>query len=554
MKKFFQEVISTDVLVIGAGVAGLRVAIEIGLRGYQVLVLAKDQAWESSTAYAQGGVAVALGEDDEIVFHYQDTIAAGDGLCDPGAVKILVNEGPEKIQELIQWGAEFDREGGNLLFTREAAHRRSRVIHAHGDATGKEIARVLLRKAQTIPSIKFRDFAFTVDLWMEEEKCRGAYIIDIKEERGIAIKAQAVILATGGLGQIYLETTNPRVSTGDGVAIAYRAGAELMDMEFVQFHPTTLYLPNGSCFLITEAVRGEGGVLRNSRGEQFMARYHPLADLAPRDIVSRVILEEMQQTGGKEVCLDLTALDSHYLQKRFPTIYKTCLDYKIDISRDLIPVRPSAHYAMGGVRTDYWGRTGRENLYACGEVAGTGLHGANRLASNSLLEGVVFGARAGKAVLETLTSKPFANLGEKTERSRLESTGDSAKIGRPRYPDVLEGTRQQLRRLMWDKVGIIRSRDTLEKALEQMHAWGYLEEEPFFTREELEVRNMFIVARTITQSALEREESRGTHYRKDFSSRDDIHWKKHIIFQKGLSYFLSLENQPYPSEIDKLPR
>jgi L-aspartate oxidase len=285
-----------------------------------------------------------------------------------------------------------------------------------------------------------------------------------------------------------------------------------------------------------------------------MARYHPLADLAPRDIVSRVILDEMQQTAGKEVYLDLTALDSHYLQKRFPTIYKTCLDYKIDISRNLIPVRPSAHYAMGGVRTDYWGRTGRESLYACGEVAGTGLHGANRLASNSLLEGVVFGARAGKAVLETLTSKPLANLGEKNERFSLESTGNSAKIGRPRYPDVLEGTRQQLRRLMWDKVGIIRSRDTLEKAREQMNAWGYLEGESFFTREELEVRNMLIVARTITQSALEREESRGTHYRKDFPCRDDIHWKKHIVFRKGLSYFLSLENQHHPSEIDKLPR
>lgn len=546
MKMFSpKDCLYTDVLVIGAGVAGLRAAIEIGLQGHQVLVLAKDQASESSTAYAQGGVAVALGEDDEIVFHYQDTINAGDGLCDSEAVRILVNEGPERIRELIEWGAEFDREGGNLLFTRESAHRRRRIIHAHGDATGKEIARVLLRKAQTIPSIKFKDFAFTVDLWIEEGRCRGAAIIDIKEKCRIVVEAKAVILATGSLGQVFLETSNPRVATGDGVAIAYRAGAELMDMEFIQFHPTTLYLSDGTRFLITEAIRGEGGILRNRWGERFMPRYHSLADLAPRDIVSRIMVEEMQRTKVPEVYLDLTALDPRYLKKRFPNIYKTCLDYKIDITRDLIPVRPSAHYAMGGVRTDYVGRTNREGLYACGEVACTGLHGANRLASNSLLEGVVFGARAGKAVLENLSSSASTNFKKKTEMAfpGWNFTLTSARVGKSRYVDCLERLRQELRKLMWEKVGIIRSRDSLEKARDQLKVWEHLEGESLFTREELEVRNMFIVARAITQTALKREESRGAHYRKDFPFRDDIHWKKHIVINKDLFYTLEVPSE-----------
>src|SRR5689334_13784311 len=390
---------SPDFLVIGAGVAGMRAAIELAAAG-TVLVVAKNSLRESSSEYAQGGIAVALSDDDEVALHEQDTLYAGDGLCDRSAVHMLVEEGPAAIQELIDWGAEFDRVGDELAFTREAAHSRNRILHAHGDSTGREIARTLYRKAAGLPNVTFQTFAATTELLLDERVC-GARLYDAQAGEEITIGARAVLLATGGLGRVFLNTTNPDVATGDGVAMAYRAGAEIADIEFVQFHPTALHVEGAPCFLLSVALRGEGGALRNLAGEPFMERYHPLKDLAPRDVVARAIVTEMTRTGASHVWLDLTHLDAAFLRQRFPRIYQTCLQYGVDITIQPAPVRPAAHYAMGGVRTDLDGRSSLPRLFAAGEVACTGVHGANRLASNSLLEGVVFGARAGRAMRET---------------------------------------------------------------------------------------------------------------------------------------------------------
>jgi L-aspartate oxidase len=375
-----------DFLVIGAGVAGLRAAIELAEVG-SVLVVAKESLKESSSEYAQGGIAVALSDDDEVRLHEEDTIYAGDGLCDRAAVRTLVEEGPVAIQELIDWGAEFDRHAGMLSFTREAAHSRSRILHAHGDSTGREIARTLYQKACSLPNVTFQSYAATTGLLLNEG-VSGAALYDAASGNTVQIAARAVLLATGGLGHVYLNTTNPEVATGDGVAMAWRAGAEISDIEFVQFHPTALFVPEAPRFLLSEALRGEGGVLRNTAGERFMERYHPMAELAPRDVVARAIVTEMERTHAPQVFLDLTGLGDAFLRERFPRIYETCLHYGVNIASNPAPVRPAAHYAMGGVRTNLDGRTSVPRLFAAGEVACTGVHGANRLASNSLLEGV----------------------------------------------------------------------------------------------------------------------------------------------------------------------
>src|SRR5436305_1146058 len=375
-----------DFLVIGAGVAGLRAGIDLATAG-SVLVIAKDTLRESSSEYAQGGIAVALSDDDEVELHEQDTLQAGDGLCDRAAVRTLVEEGPAAIQELIEWGAAFDREGSDLAFTREGAHSRNRILHAHGDSTGREIARTLYRKAASLPNITFRSFAAITAL-VTGDGVEGAVLAQE------IVRARAVLLATGGLGAVYRNTTNPDVATGDGVAVAYRAGAEIQDIEFVQFHPTALRLEGAPSFLLSEALRGEGARLLNTAGERFMERYHPLGELAPRDVVSRAIVAEMRRTGGAHVWLDITHRGSDFVRARFPRIYETCLRYGIDLGAAPAPVHPAAHYAMGGVRTDLDGRTNVERLYAAGEAACTGVHGANRLASNSLLEGVVFADHA----------------------------------------------------------------------------------------------------------------------------------------------------------------
>src|SRR6202171_950260 len=350
-----------DFLVIGAGVAGLRAAIELAEAG-SVLVIAKDSLRESSSEYAQGGIAVALSDDDEVALHEQDTLYAGDGLCNRTAVHTLVEEGPAAIQDLIEWGAEFDREGTELSFTREGAHSRSRILHAHGDSTGREIARALLARAHTIPHLHLRAHAFTTELIVEEGRITGLRFVDEEDGSLHELRAGAVLLATGGLGQLYRETTNPEVATGDGMAIAYEAGAVLSDMEFVQFHPTALAVKGAPRFLLSEALRGEGGVLRNIGLERFMKRYNEAQELAPRDIVARAIVSEMHHTQSTHVYLDMTKKTEEFLRKRFPRIYETCEGYGLDLATDMAPVCPAAHYMMGGVKTDLWGRTSLAGL------------------------------------------------------------------------------------------------------------------------------------------------------------------------------------------------
>jgi len=487
-----------DFLVVGAGVAGLRAAIELSQAG-TVLVVAKDTLRESSSEYAQGGIAVALNDDDEVELHEQDTLYAGDGLCDPVAVHTLVEEGPGAITQLIEWGAEFDREGARLSFTREAAHSRNRILHSHGDSTGREIARTLYRKAASLPNIRFQSYAATTDLLTTESgEIAGAIVYDEARRSLTEIHARAVLLATGGLGRVYLDTTNPDVATGDGVAMAYRAGAEISNIEFVQFHPTALHVEGAPRFLLSEALRGEGAVLINSLGERFMPRYHEMGDLAPRDVVSRAVTAELRRTGSPHVFLDLTSRDPAFIRERFPRIYQTCLNYGIDIATQAAPVRPAAHYAMGGVRTDLDGRTKLKRLFAAGEVACTGVHGANRLASNSLLEGVVFGARAGIAMRETHipASPPGAR------KPAL-------------FPQIDE---PEVRAIASTGCGILRDSEGLTQAIEQLRFKDVIElEEP--TLKHYEVRSLHTVTLLIAHCALWREESRGGHYRTDFPQK-----------------------------------
>ncbi|MBI4838640.1 MAG: L-aspartate oxidase [Nitrospirae bacterium] len=510
-----------DFLIIGGGVAGLRAAIELARKG-KVLILTKDNPAESSTGYAQGGIAVALSDEDEVGIHYKDTIKAGNGLCREEAVKALVEEGPEVIRELISWGAQFDKEGSRLSFTKEAAHSRKRILHAHGDSTGKELERVLINKARSFSSVSRHAFAFTMDLIVADGRCIGAVVL--KNRELISIYAKAVVLATGGAGQLYSRTTNPLIATGDGMAIAYRAGALLEDMEFVQFHPTTLYSPSAPQFLLSEAMRGEGAILKNIRGRRFMPHYHKMAELAPRDIVTRAIISEMVRTKAKHVYLDLRHLDGNFVKKRFPRIYSTCLKFDIDITEDLIPVSPAAHYIMGGVKSTLNGETNISGLSVAGEVACTGVHGANRLASNSLLEGLVFGARAGKTAALELRVKS-----EKLKMQQIFLTPSSEL--RTQNIDI-EKIRTSLRRLMWDKAGIIRCRKSLNTAKAWLKKHDFITKLNFPGRAELELKNMLTVANLIVDSALLREGSAGAHYRSDFKEKGKG-WHRHSICRKG---------------------
>jgi L-aspartate oxidase len=486
-----------DYLVIGAGVAGLRAAIELAEAG-RVLVVAKESLRESSSEYAQGGVAVALSDDDEVQLHEQDTLVAGDGLCNPAAVHTLVEEGPAAIQQLIDWGAEFDRQGSKLAFTREGAHSRSRVLHAQGDSTGHEIARTLYHKAASLPNIELRSYAMCTGL-LPGDGVTGVELYDAPSGATVQFHARAVLLATGGLGNVFLNTTNPDVATGDGVALAWRAGAEISDMEFVQFHPTALYVPGAPRFLLSEALRGEGALLLNVRGERFMEGVHPLKELAPRDVVARAIVSEMTRTGAEHVFLDLTRRGQTFIRQRFPRIYETCLKYGIDLGLQQVPVAPAAHYAMGGVRTDLDGRSSVPRLFIAGEAACTGVHGANRLASNSLLEGIVFGARAGRAMRESAVHG--------TAQAPLSLDG---------FPGGL--LRQEIQRIAWERCGILRDAEGLRAACA---ALGRTETDPApaFTPERAEARNMQQVALLIARSALARQESRGAHFRTDFPEK-----------------------------------
>jgi L-aspartate oxidase len=503
---------ATDFIVVGSGIAGLRAAVALAPHG-RVAVLTKDRITESNTEYAQGGVAVALSDDDAIELHYQDTIDAGAGLCDPEAVAVLVEEGPYYITELIEHGAEFDRENGSLAFTREAAHSRSRVIHASGDATGREIVRALVAWSRKFSGIQLLPHACTQSLIVDNGRCLGVTYVEPAGFRICALYGRATVLATGGAGQLYLHTTNPDVATGDGQAMAYRAGAVMTDLEFIQFHPTALNAPGAPRFLLSEAMRGEGGLLINSEGERFMPRYDQRAELAPRDVVSRAIHFELQRTKSDSVYLDMRHLKRELVRERFPRILNTCLLYNIDITRDLIPVSPAAHYTMGGVRTDVWGRTSVEGLYAAGEVACTGVHGANRLASNSLLEGLVFGARAG------------ARAATEAPRTITSAEPRDWDFGEAADWRIDDGTRAEVKRVMWDKVGIVRDEQGLKAAL------GALEE---IAARRLNTRswNFVTLARLVAEAALSRRESRGAHYRSDFPNRDDANFRKHLFQQR----------------------
>ncbi len=503
----------SDFIVVGSGIAGLRSAVALAPAG-RVAILTKDRITESNTEYAQGGIAVVLNDDDDITLHYQDTIEAGAGLCDEEAVSILVEEGPRYILEMIDHGAEFDRKAGELAFTREAAHSRRRILHAHGDATGREIVRALVAWSKQISNIEFLPHACTQSLIVKDGRCLGVTYVEPETYKIRALYARAVLLATGGAGQLYLHTTNPDVATGDGQAMAYRAGAVVADLEFVQFHPTALALPKAPRFLLSEAMRGEGGILLNREGERFMPRYDERAELAPRDVVSRSIYFEMQRTSEPVVYLDLRHLDRPFVRDRFPQIFRTCLLYNINITRDLIPVSPAAHYIMGGVRTDTYGRTTLAGLYAAGEVACTGVHGANRLASNSLLEGLVFGARAGavaagEAAAEIERAEPRDwDIGEIADW-RIESAA-----------------RAEVRQVMWDNVGIVREETGLRDALEALEK---IASRPLNTRS----WNFVTLARLVTEAALSRRESRGAHYRSDYPVRNDEQFQKHTLQQRS---------------------
>jgi len=514
--------IFTDVLVIGGGVGGLRAAIAAS-ESCAVMVLAKQKLEESNTAEAQGGVAVALSKADSVELHVHDTLETGMGLSDEETVRVVVGEGPERVRELIEWGARFDRKNGELEFTTEGGHSTPRIVHAHGDATGAEIARVLVERARARESITLLEDHFVVDLITDDEGARGALVYHPIQGM-MLLWAQEVILATGGIGRLYRETTNPPGATGDGLAIAYRAGAVLEDLEFVQFHPTTLYIAGASRTLVSETLRGEGALLVNRAGERFMPKYHPDAELAPRDVVSRSIVDEIQATGFPCVYLDVRHLDKAHLEQRFPAIYRECLKFDIDISRDLIPVRPSAHYFIGGVKVDRTGRTSVKNLFAVGEVACTGLHGANRLGSNSLLEGLVMGVRAGREAAESFAA------GERNGRPHPVSW----KLRRPTRAAIdLGDVENSLRSLMWRAAGIEREESHLETAEDYVDFWcGYVMDKTFADVGGWVVQNMLTVAKLVIAGARERRESRGVHYRTDYPRTDDVNWKRHITVRR----------------------
>jgi L-aspartate oxidase len=526
-----------DYLVMGAGVAGLRAAVELAGHG-DVLVVTKESLGESNTHYAQGGIAVAMEGGEDVALHLEDTVNAGDGLVYRPAAEALVAEGPARVAELIEWGANFDREAGQLLRTREGAHSLARILHASGDATGAEISRSLVAYARSHPRIRFAEWTMVAGLVTAGSRVAAADLAaaDATADRSPStranttrVSARAVLIASGGAGQVYSDTTNPAVATGDGIALAARAGAELADMEFYQFHPTALSIPGAPRFLLSEALRGEGAYLRNDRGERFMERYHPLLELAPRDVVARAIAREGLANGNiiksvdfKPVYLDMRHVTGHDLHKRFPGISAFLARYGLDLARDLVPVRPAAHYLMGGVRTDLAGRTSLGGLYAAGEAACTGVHGANRLASNSLLEGLVFGARAALSMIAD--SLPLLPAEAPEAAQALLSEGDN---------EQLEILIARLQHTMWACAGLLRDDVTLHEGLrahaECDSAIENLAQQGKSGRRLVEAQALSRVAHAILQSAKARTESRGAHFRNDYPNRNDADFQKHSV-------------------------
>ncbi len=535
--------IKTDFLVIGSGIAGLCFAIKAADLG-SVAIVTKKEKIDSTTNLAQGGIAAVMDASDSFEDHIRDTLTAGAGLCHESVVRFVVSEGPERVRELIRWGVEFSRKdsGPPIVYDlgQEGGHSRRRVLHA-ADLTGREIERALIEKAGAKKNITFFENCISVDLILEsalrgekkrsrtrKDRCLGAYVLDVQQNRIHVFRASFVLLATGGAGKVYLITSNPDIATGDGIAMAYRAGAEIANMEFIQFHPTCLYHPEAKSFLISEAVRGEGGVLRLRNGSTFMERYHPMKSLAPRDVVAQAIDRELKKSGDEFVLLDITHRDPGFLMERFPHIYRNCLSFGIDITKDPIPVVPAAHYICGGVVVNAYGETSIDRLFAAGEVACTGLHGANRLASNSLLEAVVFAHRAFLRVAEMF---PLVR-----DEERSVSGWDLTGVTESDESVVITQNWDEIRRSMWNYVGIVRSDKRLERAKKRVELiWQEIHEyyrKFMITRDLLELRNITIVAKLIIECAMMRKESRGLHYNIDYPERDDEHWLRDTVLKK----------------------
>jgi len=535
--------VESDFLVIGSGIAGLTFALKAARHGSVAIVTKKAKA-ESNTNYAQGGIAAVFASEDSFERHIEDTLRAGAGLCHQEAVEVLVRSGPQMVQELMEWGVEFTRrnppEDTSLDLGREGGHSHPRIVHAK-DLTGREIERALLTAIKENPNVQIFENHLALELLTEhhlgreaEERarqlhCWGAYVLDVEKGLVKTFLARATLLSTGGCGQVYLHTTNPPIATGDGLAMAYRAGATLANLEFMQFHPTALYHPKADCFLISEAVRGFGGILRTKDGTPFMEKYHAMKDLAPRDIVARAIDAELKKRGEECVYLDVTHLNPEALRDRFPTIYQRCLSLGLDITREWIPVVPAAHYMCGGVVTDLEGRTDILGLWACGEVACTGVHGANRLASNSLLEAVVFSDRAYHSAAEFLQGNPSDPL------PSIPLWDDKGTLNTEEWV-LIEHDRDEIRKLMWDYVGIVRSNLRLERARRRIELIAE-EIEDFYKRTKvteglIELRNLAKVAQLIIRCAQARKESRGLHYTTDYAAPDDVHWRRDTTIRR----------------------
>ncbi len=511
----------TDVLIIGGGIAGLRAALEVPPE-LDVLVVTKDKIAESNSSYAQGGIAGVLGEDDKFENHIEDTIVAGGGLCDQAIVEMVVRRGPEEIHKLIDWDTHFDLEDGHLALTREGGHSHRRIVHALGDATGHEVMRAVITRARAATNVLIWEKTFTIDLLTttDDKRCVGA-VVDFPGAGRSLVWAKQTILASGGAGMVYRETTNPSIATGDGMAAAYRAGAELRDMEFMQFHPTVLYVAGSSRFLISEAVRGEGAYLVDKHGRRFMPEVDERAELAPRDVVAQAIFQCMEDTRHPNVYLDLGHLDPELVLRRFPGIARVCRRFGLDITKDRIPIRPGAHYMIGGVTVDEKGQTTLPGLWAAGEVTSTGLHGGNRLASNSLLEGLVYGALCGRGATQAASGIP-----DRFEARAITSGHPPDGNGTLDVTDITNS----LRSLMVRHMGVVRNRPSMTEAAQDVAFWrNYVLGREFEDASGWELQNMLTVASCMIQSALEREESRGVHYRSDFPQRDDGRWQRRIV-------------------------
>ncbi len=524
----------TDILVIGGGLAGLRAAAAAA-PDQQVLVVTKDALRESNSAYAQGGIAGVLDPEDCFEDHVADTLTAGGSLCDPKVVEMVVRDAPRRIEELIRWGTNFDSTAGELSLTREGGHSHHRIVHALGDATGKEVMRAVIAFTRSQPNIEVWEQTFTIDLLTEGPYCRGAVVC----KQGYSptlVWAKQTILCSGGAGQVFRESTNPHVATGDGFGVAFRANVELRDMEFMQFHPTVLYIAGGSRFLISEAVRGEGAHLVDVHGRRFMPDYDARAELAPRDIVSQSIVRQMAQTNHHCVYLDLRHLNATDVRKRFPGIAQECRKFGLDIATDRVPVRPGAHYMIGGVKVDENGRTNLQGLWGAGEVTSSGLHGANRLASNSLLEGLVYGAHAGEAASAEAAGMLDCDRVCPIDQGVVDSSSE---------PLDVDDIRQAVRALMGRNVGVERNALGLTSALKQIDSYcDYVLTKQFNEIAGWEVQNLLLSARMMTASALARTESRGVHFRTDHPKLNESQWRRHITIQRDVD-----EGEPVPDPI-----